>query len=440
MRSDVVDARLDRLPASVLPLLYVATAHFSLALALFCVGWWPRAVVGFFYHSWMVGLVHLVTLGWITMSILGLIYVVGPFALRMPFPVRRRDYVAFAFTTIGLVGMVGHFWIQEFGGMAWSAGTASCGIFYVVLRLTQSLRRSTLAGEAKLYIDLAAFNVCGAATAGVLLACDKVYHFLPGFVLTNVFAHAHLAAVGWATMMVMGIGYRLLPMLLPSKPPKGAFVMAGAVFMELGVIALFVGLFTRAAWTLAAALSILIGISIFLWQVMWMLRHRRRSPVARHSPDFGVYLAGAAACYLVLAAALGVFLLEAEPSERTLHVAVVYGIAGILGFLSQMILGLEFRLLPVYAWYWAFGASQFESVPESPLAMGSQDLRFWIFVCWVWGMPVLVTGFFLELPLMVGVGAWTLLAGLMLASVNTYRTITSARRSPPHPSHPPRTS
>jgi hypothetical protein len=37
----------------------------------------PRGVSGFFYHARMVGIVHLVTLGWITASILGSLYIVG---------------------------------------------------------------------------------------------------------------------------------------------------------------------------------------------------------------------------------------------------------------------------------------------------------------------------------------------------------------------------
>src|SRR5213592_38390 len=106
------DDRRDRLPPRVLPLLYIGTAHASLALSLFCVAWWPLAVTGFFYHSWMVALVHLVTLGWITLSILGAIYIVGPIALRMPMPAGRGDYVAFGLVVVGLIGMVAHFWIE----------------------------------------------------------------------------------------------------------------------------------------------------------------------------------------------------------------------------------------------------------------------------------------------------------------------------------------
>ena len=38
------DSRLTTLPPRVLPLLYIGTAHVSLAVSLFCVAWWPSAV------------------------------------------------------------------------------------------------------------------------------------------------------------------------------------------------------------------------------------------------------------------------------------------------------------------------------------------------------------------------------------------------------------
>src|SRR6188474_887049 len=94
-------ANASRLPARTVPLLYLGTAYVSLGLACVLSGLWPEAVAGFFYHSWMVALVHLVTLGWITFSILGAIYIVGPVALGMPMPARRGDYCAYGCAIIG---------------------------------------------------------------------------------------------------------------------------------------------------------------------------------------------------------------------------------------------------------------------------------------------------------------------------------------------------
>jgi hypothetical protein len=53
-------------------------------------------------------LVHLVTLGWLTFSIFGAMYIVAPLALRTTMPVRRGDYVAYAAALTGLIGMVAH--------------------------------------------------------------------------------------------------------------------------------------------------------------------------------------------------------------------------------------------------------------------------------------------------------------------------------------------
>src|SRR5215213_1061855 len=102
-----------QLPPRMLPVLYFATAHAALALAAAAVALDPRGVSGFFYHARMLGIVHLVTLGWITASILGSIYIVGPIALRVSFPAGRVDYSAFALVVIGIVGMVAHFWLEE---------------------------------------------------------------------------------------------------------------------------------------------------------------------------------------------------------------------------------------------------------------------------------------------------------------------------------------
>jgi hypothetical protein len=192
-----------------------------MALACLAVAVDPRGVSGFFYHSRMLAIVHLVTLGWITNSILGSLYIVGPIALRTWIPATWLDYTAFLFVLVGNVGMVAHFWLEEYGGMAWSAIAVGSGIVAVGMHVATSLSRASLPRAISTHIVLAFVNILGAATLGVLIGFDKVYHFLPGFGLSNVIAHAHLAAIGWAAMMVVGIAYRLLPMIRRRRCPMG---------------------------------------------------------------------------------------------------------------------------------------------------------------------------------------------------------------------------
>ena len=224
---------LNAVPPTRLPLLYFGVAHLSLLVALAVVALDPRGVSGFFYHPRMMGVVHLITLGWITGGILGAIHVVAPLVLRVPMPVTRGDYWALAFVTIGTNGMVSHFWIETFGGMAWSAGMVVCGLLHVIIRTLVHLRSARLSGPVAVQFLLACLNLLVAGGAGVLIAIDKVRDVIPGNALSNVYAHAHLAAVGWASMMVIVIGYRLLPVA-----PRDRSFYGSAILQEIGLVGL----------------------------------------------------------------------------------------------------------------------------------------------------------------------------------------------------------
>ncbi len=419
-----------QLPPRLLPVLYFGTAHLALVLACSAVALDPRGVSGFFYHAQMLGIVHLVTLGWITSSILGSIYIVGPIALRVWLPVTWRDYTAFAFVVIGIIGMVGHFWLQSYSGMAWSAATVGTGILVAGSNVVRRIRGAKLPQAIGAHIVFAFVNVLGAATMGVLIGFDKVYHFLPGFVLANVFAHAHLAAIGWASMMVVGLAYRLLPMVLPAEMPKGPRLWLSAMLLQTGIWGLFITLLFRHRFVWVFAVTVIAGFAAFLSQVVWILRHPRPRPSGLRTPDPAVWHAAAAFASLALACALGLWLAIAEPSPAALRIAMAYGVFGLVGFLAQMVIGMQGRLLPLFAWYWAYANTGYKGPVPSPHEMawrGGQEL---VFVLWLFGVPALAGGLAFDAVPFVSAGAWCLLAATLLDTINLVRILRHAFLTP----------
>ena len=415
-----------QLPPRLLPILYYGAAHVALALAFGAVALDPRGVSGFFYHARILGIVHLVTLGWITCSILGSLYLVGPIALRVSIPATWADYTAFVLVLTGIVGMVAHFWIEDYGGMAWSAATVGAGILAAGVHVVRCLGRATLPRAVSAHIVLAFVNIGGAATLGVLIGFDKLYHFLPGFVLANVVAHAHLAAIGWASMMVVGVAYRLLPMVLPAEMPKGPRLWMSAVLLQTGVSGLFVTLLLRRPFAWIFALTVVAGFAAFLWQVAWMLRRPRPRPPGLRTPDPAVWHAAASFASLAIASVLGLWLTLAEPSASTLRVAMAYGVFGLVGFLAQMVVGMEGRLLPLFAWYWAYANTGYKGPVPSPHEMpwrGGQEL---VFVLWLFGVPALAGGLAFDAVPFVSAAAWCLLAATLVDSVNAIRILRHA--------------
>ena len=404
------------LPPRLLPVLYIAIAHIALTFAFAAVAWDPAAVAGFFYHPRMLAVVHLVTLGWITASILGTLYIVSPVALRMTLPATWVDYTAFLLVTIGVIGMVGHFWIAEYRGMPWSGATVAAGVLVVALRVAGPLRRAPIPVAVRWHIALAFLNIALAATMGVVLGQNRVRPVLPGYVLDHVVAHAHLAAVGWASLMVVGVGYRLLPMVLPAEMPGGSRLFFTAVCLEIGAVGLFLSLFLHLGQGWVFALLIVAGFGAFLSNVAWMLRHPRPRPPAVRTPDPAVLHAAAAFASLVLSCALGLWLTVAPASATTNRAAMAYGVLGLVGFLAQMIVGMEGRVLPIFAWYWAFENSQGREPVPSPHEMPWRAAQLLGFVLWLVGVPALAAGLAFDGLSIVRSGATALLAAALLDS------------------------
>jgi hypothetical protein len=339
----------------------------------------PRGVSGFFYHPRMLGVVHLITLGWITGAILGAIRVVAPLVLRVSIPVTRGDYWALSFVAIGTSGMVSHFWLETFNGMAWSAGMVVLGLLHAVARLAVRLR-----------------------------------YIIPGYTLSNVYAHAHLAAIGWASMMVVGVGYRLLPMVLPSAVPRGRGLYGSAIFLEAGLVGFVVALVTGWPGMPVFAVGIVVGLVMFLGQVVWMTRHRRTPPAERARPDVGAIQAGHAMVYLMLAAGCGLWLVATPTSSSTPALMMLYGVFGLVGFLAQLVVAMEMRLLPLLAWYAAFADGGFTAPDLSTHVLPAQSVAILAFAGWVLGLPLLAGGLAMDRPSGVAAGAGVLLAAVTL--------------------------
>lgn len=409
---------LDFLPARWIPLLYLGLAHASLAAAFAVVAVDPGGVAGFYYHPRLVAVVHMVTLGWISGSILGALYVVGPLAFRTSLLARRGDYVAFWSFAIGVLGMVSHFWIDSLSGMSWSALLVVASLGHVGARVVRGLRSAPVPAEARLPVVLAFMNVLTAGVMGILLGINKISPFLPASQLMSVLGHAHLAVVGWAVMMVMGVGYRLLPMILPAAMPRGFWPHAATALTQVGALGVFLAFLAGGRWVFVFAPFAVAGIVLFLTQVLRMARNRRPPPAEMPRPDLSLGHAIQALVYLALSAAAGLYLAFSETTETTLRVAMAYGVFGLVGFLSQMVVGVAGRLLPLYGWLWGFADRDHVESPPSLHLVPSRLLQGLVLLLWTVGVPALAGGLALDRNALISSGAGALGVAVVLEAVN----------------------
>ena len=419
----------DHLPSRGLPLLYLATGLLSLVFALATVAANPAAMAGFFYHPRMLAVVHLVTLGWIGGSVLGSIHIVGPLALRMPLRATWGDYAGFVAFAVGTLGRVSHFWLDSPRGMVWGAGLATLAFVRAAVRVLPRLVRAPLPSAMKVPVALAFANIVLAAGLGTLLGLNKVDPFLPVHHLQAIFAHAHLAALGFATLIVMGAGYRLLPMMLPAAMPTGRGPLLSALLVEAGVLGLVASFFLDGMGRKASALAAAAGVAVFLFDVVSMLRNPRPAPPERPRPDLAVALALVALAGLAATVMLGLALVFLPQLDASSPLAFVYGTVGLLGFLAPMVMAVQQRLLPLAAWLWAYAGAGYAETPPSLHAASGHFLPAVTFVAWIVGVPLVAAGLSLERLGWLRAGAGLLLVATLAHGAGLFVTLGRLRIS-----------
>ena len=395
-----------------LPPLYFGLGHVCLLCAFAAVALDPAAVAGFYYHPRMLAVVHLVTLGWITASILGALYAIVPSASGSGLAAGRADLWVFAGYVLGATGMASHFWIEQPVGMVWSAGLAAATALWVVGRAARALRPAAIPAPVKAHLYLAFANLLLAALLGVAVGVDKLAELLPGASLDHVVAHAHLAALGWASMTVMAGCYLLLPGMRPAERADGRWIWAGALLTEAGVVGLSLSLYSGRGPLLPWGALTVAGLALFSSRLVRM--RRRRPPAgAPRLPAIARLHLGVAFLWLPAAAGFGLAVTLAPAAAWRQQAILVYGAAGLVGFLSQLLVAATGRILPA--------------------APGARRLQPTILVLWILATPLLATALALDARLLLRTAATLLALAAALSLAGLVQTWRTAPERPPPP-------
>jgi hypothetical protein len=261
-----------------------------------------------------------------------------------------------------------------------------------------------------------------------VIAVNRVGGWLPWSPQSAAFAHAHLAAVGWAMMMVVGLSYRLVPMIVPAAMPAGSSLATSAVLLQAGLGVLVVALVSGSRWTGIGALLIVAGLVSFVVRVRSIVAKRLPRPPALPRPDWATWQTHVAFMWLLVAAAIGLRLAMPGHTPWLVELQWFYGTVGLIGFLAQVIVGIQGRLLPMHGWYRAFEAGGMQPPARSVHTLADPRLTRSIFLAWTLGVPSLAIGLLAANPRATATGGVLLLAGVLLNAVQMYHVATGANR------------
>jgi len=326
----------------------ISIHFFVVAVAFFALGVvaMPFAIADlatFFYQMIPLALVHSFTLGWITAAMMGVMYRYVPALTRHPVPYPRLAYVQLGLYVIGVSGMVAHFGIGIWSAIWLAAIVVVASVLIFAAEMLPCLWPRLVSGITETGMFLGICFLLLAAAIGLILGLDKTYNFLGGSIMTNLAGHVDFAALGWVTLTICAVSYRMLPAFLLAeierKPPPGATLQLYSLvvgILGLGMTLMF-ALPGVMFWSVAIAASLLAYIGIVA-PMIWAGR-LPHGWTSRH--------AVCGILWLVIAIAMGLALaIVGAGSVAGNRIASTYGAAGLLGWVSNFIIAMSYQLFP----------------------------------------------------------------------------------------------
>lgn len=340
-------------PISV-PLRYFLTAPlFGVLAAGLLLGYGPDAVA----NRWtpqLLGATHLMTLGFISMTMLGALSQMVPVlaGIRLPRP-RLMSAVVHTLLTLGALMLACALLLEN--GTMMRLGISFLGIsFGTFIAITgfclirAQARSATVAGMRLAVIALAVTVVLG-----VLRAVERAWSLQPP--LTRVWTDIHMTwgLLGWVTILVISVSFEVVPMF-QMTPFYPEWVRRWVTKVVMGLLVL---------WTLAYAVPFLPDSSIQLWLgnlfagllalglVLFVgttlyLQHKRR----RRLTDVTLQFWRIALLSLFVSACIWLAMQLFAALKDAQDLEVLLGALFIVGFVVSVIYGMLYKIVPFLIW------------------------------------------------------------------------------------------
>jgi hypothetical protein len=328
----------------------------------------------YFYFTPLLSLTHLVTLGFLSSLMMGMLYRLAPMLLGVEARSRRLASLQLVLFLVGAWGMVSHFWMAESIGMSWSAGLVWAASVVQLANFRGLFRSSSKSPWPRRFVASSLVYFFLAASLGGVLALAKAYDVRPSFLadrhLANVFAHAHLAGVGFVLSMIFGFQLKLVP-TTEGNPSSLPYRFA---LLHLGTL----GLAGALLWEKSPAPFALLLAIVCGWQALGPATAFARGR-AREWELLGLLL-------LTLTAALGLALALGWPEESSPargRAQLAYGFLGLFGFMALTVVTVAFKLFPIFVWKERFQPEfgtrpvpGMKDLPSQPLRIGANVATF----------------------------------------------------------------
>lgn len=336
-------------PSVSLPLRFILTGMLSLFTGVVWLVARPDILATYHYNQYVIAVTHLFVLGWISSVIMGAMYQLVPVALETRLHSERLARWHFVLHAVGFIGMVAMFWVWDMKQVGHFGSAFGFGVMLFVYNLGRTLARIPRWNVIAAGIASALAWLFLTMLAGLFLASAKCWPQINPFdPIAAMHAHAHLGVVGFFVMMLVAVSYKLVPMFTLGELQSSQRAGWSIALSNAGLLGLFVTVLYRNPWKLAFALVIITGLALYGWEIIAILRARKRRAF-----DWALkHFLTAISLFVPLSALAIVLCWPGLPmTALSTQLENVYGFVAIIGVVTFAVVGMLYKVVPFLVWY-----------------------------------------------------------------------------------------
>jgi hypothetical protein len=360
----------------------------------------------------VLALVHLATLGWLTMTIMGASLQLVPVITVAPLRVTRFLGFQYPLYASGVLLLLGGFWWMRPWLLAAGGIVIVLAVLHYVVLLSITLLHATTRTLTLRFLAASLLYLCLVVGLGLTAALNMQFGFLGADTNRLLLIHLTLGILGWLSSLLIGVSYTLVRLFALAHGHDDRLGQVIFVLLQVSIVGLALGfLFSWLALILLAGGVLITTAWLFAYDFGRMLRgrHRKVLDVTQfHSMAAVVYF-----CLVVPAGVASVLFGWQQPA-----VLAALGLAALVDWLGQSIIGYLYKIVPFLIWHTRYGSLVGrERVPlmRELVHARSAWLSWWLINA---GLVGVILSALLAWSILSQITSGLLGAGLVLAAAN----------------------
>jgi hypothetical protein len=270
--------------------------------------------------------------------------------------------------------------------------------------------------SAKSMAEVETLQSANAAVQGLVAVLAAVARFAGRFdAIGAMHAHAHLGAVGVFLLLIIGVSFKLVPMFTLSDVQSRLRAGASVLLVNAGLLGSFASIATRSSLKPLFAGVLVAGIALYLVEIWFILRARKRRAL-----DWALkyFLSGLALLVPLCLSGLVLSWPGLPLNALAGQLENAYGFLAFAGVISMAIIGMLYKIVPFLVWQTSYSKHIGRRKVPSLGELYSQRLQAWSFWAYTLGLAVTVSGILPGSAGLARAGAATLLASVLCLVIN----------------------